>query len=127
MRELQWRGSALVTTPPTVSALVYNPAAVRKAAAAIGCVQTRGRGTGTAGSLSRLLNEIAAGEVLLMFHPFDGPGEMTFQAQRIRELAETLSGLDPRQELLRGLAGALESAAELKRDNIALENEELDS
>lgn len=115
----------MTSTPPTVSALVYNPAAVRQAAAAIGCVQTRGRGTGTAGSLSRLLNEIAAGEVLLMAHPLEGPGEMRYQARRIRELSQALSILDARHDLLRGLAGALEDAAGLKAENIDLENAEL--
>jgi hypothetical protein len=113
-----------MTTRPTISADVHNPEAVRKAAASIGLVATTRNGRALkAGSIRRLLNEIAAGEVLLMVHPFEGDGEMRAQAASLRELAATLSILDARRQgLLCGLAGALESAAELRAAQIDAEN-----
>jgi hypothetical protein len=117
-----------VTTRVNVSAQVHNPEAVRKAAASIGLVATTRSGRALkAGSIRRMLNEIAAGEVLLMAHPLEGPGEMRYQAQRIRELSQTLDWFDSAAELLRGLAGALEGAAQLRDAQIEAENADLES
>lgn len=100
---------------PNFATLIYNKEAVVQAAASLNLTQKRGRGTGEKGSIGLLLNNIAAGEVLLLMHIYDDGDEMRRAAKQIRKLAETADRHI--ENSLNGLASALENAATLKDES----------
>jgi hypothetical protein len=97
---------------PNFTAKLSDKVALSTAAARLGLLQTRGAGAGRAGSIGLLLDRISAGEALVLLHVYDFPEDMRAAAGRIRALAERADHFD--QNTLRGLAAALEHAAELK-------------
>lgn len=98
---------------PNFTAQLDNKDSVMKAAAAIGCVQTRGEGKGE-GSIREMLENIGGGEVLVMFHAFDEGDQMRRAVKHIHKLTADMHPHDDLYELLHALAKALENAAELK-------------
>lgn len=100
---------------PNFATLIFNKEAVVQAAASLGLTQKRGRGTGEKGSIGLMLNNIGAGEVLLLMHIYDDGNEMRRAAKQIRNIAETADRHI--ENTLNGLAAALESAAILKDES----------
>jgi hypothetical protein len=106
-----------MTTRQNFGAELRNKEAIIQAAADIGCIQTRGKTKGE-GSLREMLENIGAGEILVLFHQYDddGPGveDMLADAAKLRQMAEPLypSTLG---ETLKALAAAMESTAQ-RRD-----------
>lgn len=89
-------------------------AACVTAAAKIGCTR-HGRGQKTErGSIQRMLEEISAGEVLVMFHQHDEPDEMIRTAARLREISAAMHPHDDAGIAITALAAAFENAARLK-------------
>jgi hypothetical protein len=101
---------------PNFTAQLSNKSAVITAAAAIGCTQSRGSGKGS-GSIRHLLEEIGAGEVLLLFHQYDDPGQLRLASTKLRSAASIISDQES-QVLLLALAAALNNAAKIKQMNI---------
>lgn len=100
---------------PNFTAELTNKKSVEKAAAFIGCTQTRGKAKNY-GSIRVMLEEIGQGEILLMFHQYDEPQKMLEIAAKIRLHGESLNSdpLDDFRCLLVSLAAALENAAKVK-------------
>lgn len=94
---------------PNFTAQLSNKEAVREAASQIGCTHSRGREKGL-GSIRDMLENIAQGDVLVLFHEYDEPAEMLADAAKLREMAEPLYPHKLQTTLL-GLAAALENAA----------------
>lgn len=101
---------------PNFTAQLENKEFVMKAAAAIGCVQTRGEGKGQ-GSIREMLENIGGGECLVMHHIFDEPDKMRRVARRIWKMTDDMHPHDDLYEILRGLSKALETAADLRNDS----------
>lgn len=89
--------------------------ALQSVAAILGLMQTTGPGAGKTGSIGQLLVHIAAGETLVMMTALDTSGAMRATAARIRGLAEAQDD-DDMQNVLGGLADALDSTAKIKAE-----------
>lgn len=100
---------------PNFTAQLTNKELVIKAASGIGCIQTRGIGKGQ-GSIREMLENIGGGEVLIMFHAFDEPGEMKRTAKQVLKLTADMHPHDNLKELLTALSKSLERAADLKAE-----------
>ena len=106
------------TTKPKPEALrvngkiVHNAAGAKQAAAAIGCVQTRGTQSGQ-GNIREMLEFIGAGEALVQMTSIDEP-------QRMIEVADKVAAMQHEDravaELLRATANALRNAAKLRNE-----------
>lgn len=105
-----------MTRTPTFTAQLtpHEKDALIQSAAEIGCTR-HGRGHKTErGSIQRMLEEIAAGEVLVMFHQHDEPDEMTRTAASLREIAATMHPHGDAGTAIAALAAAFENAAKIK-------------
>ncbi|GAP11123.1 hypothetical protein BECAL_02308 [Bellilinea caldifistulae] len=101
---------------PNLSVHLNNLSAVRETARRLGFTLSRGHRAGD-GSIQQMLEAIAAGEVLVLCHVYDWPEDMRRDAAYLRGLAARIERDDnalAAAETLRGLAAAMEAAADLK-------------
>ncbi|GIV86607.1 MAG: hypothetical protein KatS3mg054_0636 [Chloroflexus sp.] len=101
---------------PNLSLSLNNLPAVRETARRLGFTLPSGHRTGD-GSIRQMLEALADGELLVLLHAYDWPEDMKRDAIYLRGLAARIEREDHAlyaAETLRGLAAALEAAAELK-------------
>lgn len=87
--------------------------ACRQAAANLGLITGRGKHPEW-GSIEEMLQNIAGGEIVLLFHQHDEPEEMLATAKKLLDLAAPMHPHDNAGIMITSLAAALEHAAMIK-------------
>lgn len=98
-------------TRPNTSLVIHDRAALQTIAARRGYTQRRGVGTGTAGSISRMVNALAAGELLAI-----GPTDWQALAGALRHALAYPALTDAEHEALVALLAQIEARAQDPQD-----------